>query len=69
MKPGSSMAIVLLSLVAVLHFVRLVLSVEVTVGGTVIPIWLSGLGVVLPALAALMLWREQKAGTSPPGTR
>ncbi|MEX2049090.1 MAG: hypothetical protein WEB90_05895 [Gemmatimonadota bacterium] len=66
MKPGSLMAIVFLSLVAVLHFFRLVLGVEVMAGGTVIPMWVSGFGVAVPALVALVLWREQKADTSPP---
>jgi hypothetical protein len=31
--------------------------------------WVSGFGVAVPALVVLMLWREQKAGTSPPDTR
>ncbi|HSM17348.1 MAG TPA: hypothetical protein VK845_10205 [Gemmatimonadales bacterium] len=69
MKPGSLMAIVLLSLVAVLHFFRLVLGVEVTADGAVIPMWVSGFGVAVPTLVALILWREQKAGPSPPNTR
>jgi hypothetical protein len=69
MKPGSLMAIVLFSLIAVLHFFRLVLGVEVTADGAVIPMWVSGFGVAVPALVVLMLWREQKAATSPPDTR
>lgn len=67
MKPGSLMAIALLSLIAVVHFFRLVLSVEVTAGGAVIPVWVSGFGVAVPALVALLLWREQTARTRPPG--
>ncbi len=69
MKSGSMIAIVLFSLVAVLHLLRLVLGVEVTADGAVVPMWVSGFGVVVPAMVALMLWREEKSYTSPPNTR
>lgn len=59
MKTGSLIAIILFALVAIAHLVRLINATEVTVGETVVPIWVSGLGVIVPALVAFMLWRER----------
>lgn len=64
-KPGIKRAVLIaaifLSLVAVLHVLRLVFQVEVTTGGTEIPMWASVLGVVVPSALALWLWREQRS--------
>jgi hypothetical protein len=52
------MAVVLLSLIALLQLVRFILSWEVTVNGTSIPVWASGIAFVIAAALAVMLWRE-----------
>lgn len=60
MKPASLAAAILLSLVAIAHLLRLAFGVEMTVGGTVIPMWLSVVGVVVPLGVAILLWRERE---------
>lgn len=58
MKTGSLLAVILFSLVALTHLVRLVLGWEVTVAGEIIPQWVSVVGVLIPATLAVMLWKE-----------
>jgi hypothetical protein len=58
LKPFTTMAVVLLSLIALLQLVRFILSWEVTVNGTSIPVWASGIAFVIAAALAVMLWRE-----------
>jgi len=67
MKPGSTMAMLLLALVAGAHFIRMALAVEVTVGTAVVPMWVSGVGTVVTGTVAAMLWREghRKNGPNP----
>jgi len=49
---------ILLLVVAVLHLLRLTSQVEVLVGGTVVPRWISVIGVIIPIALAVGLWRE-----------
>ena len=58
MKPFTTIAIVLFSLIALLQLVRFILSWEVTVNGISIPVWASGIVFVIAAALAMMLWRE-----------
>ncbi len=58
MKTGSLLAIILFSLVAFAHLLRVVFGWEVTVAGETIPLWVSVIGVLVPAALAIMLWRE-----------
>ncbi len=67
MKPFTTAAVVLFALVAALHLARIVLGWHViigdsvmAVGGTSIPMWVSYLGAVIPAVLAVMLWRESR---------
>jgi Na+/proline symporter len=60
MKPASFLAVLLLALIAIAHLLRLVFRVEVTVDGVSIPLWASVIACVVPALIALMLWRESR---------
>ena len=62
MKPFTTLAVVIFSLVSLGHLSRLILGWEVTVNGIRIPLWISGPGTVLPALIAVMLWRENRRG-------
>ena len=58
MKPFTTIAVVLLALIAVLQLLRFLLGWEVTVNGALIPVWVSGIAFVIAAAVALMLWRE-----------
>ena len=60
MKPGSLVAIVLFSLVALGHLLRIVFGLHVTVETAEVPMWVSVLGTIVPAAVALMLWRERR---------
>ncbi|MGB5487531.1 MAG: hypothetical protein WBN06_09090 [Lysobacterales bacterium] len=60
MKTGSKLAILLLTLVAIAHLVRLVGGIEVTVGEWNVPQWVSAVGVIVPLAIAGLLWSESK---------
>ena len=60
MKAGSKLAILLLTLVAIAHLVRLLGGVEVTVGEWNVPQWVSVVGVIVPLVIAGLLWTESK---------
>lgn len=59
-KPASFIAVIFFSLMAIAHLFRLFLGVEIIVDGTLVPIWLSAVGLIVPAGLAFMLWREQR---------
>ena len=61
MKTGSRLAILLFTLVAVAHLLRLALDIQVTIGGAVAPMWISVVGVLVPAAVAWQLWKEGRA--------
>ena len=61
MKPVTFLTAVLLVLIVVGHVLRLMLRLEVTVGGAVVPLWVSVLGTIVPAGLAVGLWREHTA--------
>jgi hypothetical protein len=58
MKPFTTVAVVVFSLVALLQLLRVALGWEVTVNGIVIPLWVSVIGCVVAATLAVMLRRE-----------
>ena len=60
MKTGTLIAIILFSVVALAHLLRLLMNTEVTVGGWLVPVWLSAVGVVVPAGVALLLYRQSR---------
>ena len=60
MKIGSLLAIVVLSLVAAAHLLRLIDGTEIIARGVVVPQWLSMFGVVVPGGVAWLLGREAK---------
>lgn len=61
MKPFSKIAVAVFSIMAIVHFLRLLAGWEVTVSGFVVPVWWSGIGLVITAGLALMVWRESRA--------
>lgn len=61
MKTGSLLAFIVFVVVALAHLARLVYGAEVIVAGTVIPQWVSVVGLIVPTLIAFLLWKESKA--------
>ena len=60
MKPFTTLAIAIFTIVAVVHLLRIILGWEVVVGGTVIPMWASYLGLIVAGGLAFLLWRESR---------
>jgi hypothetical protein len=60
MKTGSKLAILVFSIVAILHLLRMVFGVSLTIGNWLVPQWISVIGVVGPGVIAWMLWKESK---------
>ncbi len=60
MKPFSTVTIALLTLIALLHVLRLWQGWNVTVDGIVVPTWASAVGFVVAAGLAIGLWRETR---------
>ena len=57
--PGNLIAIILLGIVSLVHLGRLVLGVEMIIGGWLVPQWISFPGFVVPAIIVVILWRER----------
>ena len=60
MKPFTLIAVIVFSLIAVLQLTRLILGWEVSVNGVAIPVWVSGIAVVVAGGLAVMLWIETR---------
>lgn len=60
MKPFTTLAIILLALIALAHLYRLIAGFEVLVAGTMVPQWVSFPGFVIAGGLAVMLWRESQ---------
>jgi hypothetical protein len=61
MKPFTVIAVVVFSLIAILQLTRFILGWEVSVNGVTIPLWLSGIAIVIAGGLAAMLWRENRS--------
>jgi hypothetical protein len=64
MKPAAIVVMMFLFVVAFLHFLRVLLSIEITVNGLIIPVWMSVLACLGPGALAVWLWREERASSS-----
>jgi len=60
-KPFTTVAVALFALIAVAHLLRLFAGWEVIVGGFVVPVWVSWLGLIAAGGLAVMVWREARA--------
>ncbi|MEC7875409.1 MAG: hypothetical protein VYC15_01235 [Pseudomonadota bacterium] len=60
MKPFTIIAIVIFTLVGLFHLLRYFLGWTVVINSVTIPIWVSLFGFIIPAVLAVMLWREMK---------
>ena len=54
---GLKVASVIIGLVGLAHLVRLLTEIDITVAGRHIPMWMSGVAVVVTALLCAWLWR------------
>jgi hypothetical protein len=57
-KPFTTIAVVVFSLVALLQLLRFLSGWEVAVNGLLIPLWASGIAFVVATVLAVMLWFE-----------
>ena len=60
MKPFTTLAILVLALIALVHLYRLIKPFTVVVAGMAVPQWVSIAGLVVAGGLALMLWRESR---------
>ena len=60
MKPVTTIVVLLLIAISIAHLLRLIFQGEIIIGGFHIPVWLSIFGCIVPAILALMLWRENR---------
>ena len=60
MKPFTTIAVVVFSLVALLQLLRVALGWDVTVNGIVIPIWFSVIACIVAIVLAVMVARESR---------
>ena len=60
-KPFTLIAAAIFLLMALAHVYRIATGVDVTVGGTAIPQWVSWVALALTGLLAAMLYRESRS--------
>ena len=60
MKPFTTIAVVIFTIVAIVHLLRIILGWEVTIQGTVVPMWASYLGLIIAGGLAFLLRRESR---------
>ena len=60
MKPATLTASILLAVVSLLQLLRLVLGIQVTVAGNVVPMWPSGVAFLVAGALAILLWRDAR---------
>jgi uncharacterized integral membrane protein len=57
-KPFTTIAVGIFSLICLLHIVRLMAGIELVAGGWVVPLWVSAPGAIVTGGLAYMLWKE-----------
>jgi hypothetical protein len=60
MKPFTTIAIIIFSIIALMHILRLFFGWEVIINGKILPVWISVPGFLIASGLALMLWRESR---------
>ena len=60
MKPFTTITILFLALIAIVHLWRLIFPFQVNVAGTALPTWVSAIGLVVAGGLSFMLWRESR---------
>lgn len=59
-KTGSKLAVIVFTIVAVAHLMRLAFGISMTISDWVVPQWISLAGVIIPGLIVWMLWWENR---------
>jgi hypothetical protein len=59
-KPATTIAIVLFSLISLIHVLRLFFRWEIVAAGFVVPLWFSVPGFIVAGGLAFLLWREMR---------
>jgi hypothetical protein len=60
MKPSTTVAVIVLALLALGHLYRLIRGLEVVVNGNTVPQWVSIVVAIVAGTLALMLWRDSR---------
>ena len=60
MKPFTTIAVIMLALLALVHLFRFVRGLEIVVNGNAVPLWVSAVVAIVAAGLSLMIWRESK---------
>jgi hypothetical protein len=60
MKPFSTLAAIVLAIVALAHLYRVIRPFEAVVAGWVVPQWVSIVGFIVAGGLSLMVWRESR---------
>jgi hypothetical protein len=60
MKPATTIVTLLLIGISAAHLLRLIFQVEVVLNGMPISMWISIIACIVPAVLAVMLWRENR---------
>ena len=63
MNPFTKLTSAVFAVIALAHLYRIVRPFEVVVAGSVIPQWVSIVGLIIAGILSLMLWRESRTGT------
>jgi hypothetical protein len=65
MKPFTTIAVVVFTLVAVLQLIRVVEGWDAAIAGVRVPVWASLVAAAFAALLAVMVWRENRRPVIP----
>jgi hypothetical protein len=60
MKPFTSLTVLFLALIGLVHLLRLVMQWTVVVNDLAVPLWASAVALVVTATLSIMLWRENR---------
>ncbi len=60
MNPSTLIAVILLATVSLAHLARLAFGWQVTIADSVVPMWVSWIGFVIPLLVAIGLWKASR---------
>jgi hypothetical protein len=59
-RPFTTFAAIIFAIIALAHLYRLFTGFQIILGSHAIPIWMSYAGVLIPAILAVMLFRESR---------
>ena len=60
MKPFTTIAVGVFSLICLVHIARLVVGLDITIGGWAVPLWVSLPGAIVTGGLAFMIWKEMQ---------